>query len=66
MVTLLSKRSCKLDDAQDGAMLEWPLIILNPNRPHCCQYPAPLFCHARVQPIQVAAAQNTLTFKTTQ
>ena len=33
MVTFLSKRRWKLDDAQDGAMLEGPLIILNPN---CC------------------------------
>ena len=34
-----SKRSCKLDDAQDGAMLEGPLIILNPNRCDCCPLP---------------------------
>ena len=39
MVTFLSKQSCKLDDAQDGAMLEGPLIILNPNHPHCCPLP---------------------------
>ena len=29
----------KLDNAQDRAMLEGPLIILNPNRPHCCPLP---------------------------
>ena len=28
-----------MDDAQDKAMLEGPLIILNPNRPHCCPLP---------------------------
>ena len=39
MVTLLSKWSCKLDDSQDGSMLEGPPIILNPNRPHCCPLP---------------------------
>ena len=31
MITFLSKQSCKVDDAQDRAMLEGPLIILNPN-----------------------------------
>ena len=35
MITFLSKWSCKVDDAQDRAMLEGPLIILNSNRPHC-------------------------------
>ena len=39
MVTFLSKWSCKLDDAQDGAMFEGPLITLNLNRPHCCPLP---------------------------
>ena len=29
--SLFGAQSCKLDDAQDGAMLEGPLIILNPN-----------------------------------
>ena len=37
MITFLSKRSCKLDDAEARAMLEGPLIILNPN--HCCPLP---------------------------
>ena len=39
MITFLTKRSCKVDDAKDRAMLEGPLIILNPNRPHCCSLP---------------------------
>ena len=39
MITFLSKWSCKVDDAQDRAMLEGPLIIPNPNRPHCCPFP---------------------------
>ena len=39
MITFLSKWSCKVDDAQDRAMLEGPLIILNPNRCHCCPFP---------------------------
>ena len=36
---ILSKWSCKVDNAQDRAMLEGPLIILNPNRRHCCPFP---------------------------
>ena len=39
MITFLSKWSCKVDDAQDRAMLEGPLIILNLNRRHCCPFP---------------------------
>ena len=36
MITFLSKRSCKVDDAQVKAMLEGPLIILNRLNRHCC------------------------------
>ena len=39
MITFLRKWRCKVDDAQARAMLEGPLIILNPNRPNCCPLP---------------------------
>ena len=39
MITFLSKWSCKVDDAQDRAMLQGPLIILNLNRRHYCPFP---------------------------
>ena len=50
MVTFLSKRSCKLDNAQDGAMLGGLPIILNPNRPHCCPLPRGLGRHWGTHP----------------
>ena len=39
MITFLSKWSCEVDDVEDRAMLEGPLIILNMNRRHCCPFP---------------------------
>ena len=39
MITFLSKWGCKVDDAQDRAMLEGPQIIVNPNHRHCCPFP---------------------------
>ena len=43
-------QSCKSDDAQDEAMLEGPLIILNPNPPHCCPLPPCQGPHWGTQP----------------
>ena len=38
-VTFLSKRSRKLDDVQDGAMVERLLIIMSPNCARCLMPP---------------------------
>ena len=38
-------QSCKLDNAQDGAMRKGPLTIPNPNRRRCCPCPHGLGPH---------------------